>query len=259
MCVVENGVTLDHAAGRWIKAGPVQWMRHRADEFAGGIARQRGIGVQREDVLDRGEDRQVADDLGERFARTAAEQRVELFELAPLALVAHPEMFVRIPHARPVKEMKDRYTCGVVPGIQRLDAFAHQPQQFRVVGLRRIGGVAEVGEECEKQVRVAIPQVPDLQPSTKSVTTCGLVKSVGMTTIVRSVTGIPSEKSSRGNRRGPTRRFTSKFTNVTAICDAPMIPSISNSHNRQSFQPSGKTGSSTRLAVAAVITNSGPR
>ena len=43
---LQNGVALDHAAGRRIKSRPVQRMRHRADEFAGGIARQAGIGVQ---------------------------------------------------------------------------------------------------------------------------------------------------------------------------------------------------------------------
>ena len=49
--------------------------------------------------------------------------------------------------------------------------------------------------------------------------------------------------------------FVSKFTSATAICDAPMIPSAINSQTRQSCQPNGMTGSSTRLAVAAVITN----
>ena len=160
---LQDGVALDHAAGRRIEPRPVQRMRHRADEFAGGIARQTGIGVQREDVSDRGEDRQIADDLGERFARTAAQQRVELLQLAAFAFVAHPEALVRIPDTRPVEQMEDGHALGAVPRIQGLDAVARQAQQVRVVGLRRLGRIAEVGEQREKQVRVAVPQVADLQ------------------------------------------------------------------------------------------------
>ena len=160
---LQNGVALDHAAGRRIEPRPVQRMRHRADEFAGGIARQAGIGVQREDVSDGGEDRQIADDLGKRLARTAAQQRVELLQLAAFAFVAHPEALVRIPDARPMEQMEDGHALGAVPRIQGLDAVARQPQQVRVVGLRRLGRIAEVGEQREQQVRVAVPQVADLQ------------------------------------------------------------------------------------------------
>jgi hypothetical protein len=45
------GATLDHAARHGIKAGPVQRMRHRPNAFAGGIARQPGVGVEGEKVV----------------------------------------------------------------------------------------------------------------------------------------------------------------------------------------------------------------
>ena len=71
---LQNGVAFDHTAFRRVKQWPVQRMRHRADEFAGGVARQTGVGVQRDDEADRGQQRWVTDELGERFAWTAAQQ-----------------------------------------------------------------------------------------------------------------------------------------------------------------------------------------
>ena len=138
-------------------------MRHRADEFAGGIAWQPGIGVQREDVANRGEERRIADDLGERSGRTAAEQRVELLQLAAFAFVAHPEALVRIPNAWPMEQTEDRRAVEAVPRIQGPDALAHQSQQVRVVGLHRLGRITKISQQREKEVRIAVPQVADLQ------------------------------------------------------------------------------------------------
>jgi len=43
-------------------ARAVQWVRHRPDALPGGLARELRIGVERDDVLDRGEHGSVADD-----------------------------------------------------------------------------------------------------------------------------------------------------------------------------------------------------
>ena len=111
---LQNGVPLDHSARPLVKPRPVQRVSQRADELAGRIARQRGVGIQRDDVLDGRQDGEVADYFCESLARTAAQERVELLQLAPLAFVAHPEPLMRIPDPRPVEQVEHCPALGAV-------------------------------------------------------------------------------------------------------------------------------------------------
>ena len=65
-------------------------MCHRSDKLTGGITRELSVGVQRDDILDSRKDGRLPDNLGKAFARTAAEEDVELRELSSLAFVTHP-------------------------------------------------------------------------------------------------------------------------------------------------------------------------
>ena len=55
--------------------------------------------------------------------------------------------------------------------------------------------------------------------------------------MVRWLSGIPLEKSSRGNARGGRTSVTSRFTSETASAEAPMMPVIAKNQKRQSLKP----------------------
>jgi hypothetical protein len=63
---------------------------HGRDELPRRIPRQLGVGVEGDDVAHAGQPRGVADDRGETVAGAAAQERIEVGELAALSLAAHP-------------------------------------------------------------------------------------------------------------------------------------------------------------------------
>ena len=97
-----------------VVARTVQRMRHRADQLPSRIARQLGVGVERDHVLDAGERRDIADDRREALRRAlfAGEKRVQVAELPALALVTHPQPLPRIPQARAMEQEEDVARIG---------------------------------------------------------------------------------------------------------------------------------------------------
>jgi hypothetical protein len=51
---LQHRVALDHPAGIGVEARPVERMRHLADQAMDGVARQLGVGVERDDITDIG-------------------------------------------------------------------------------------------------------------------------------------------------------------------------------------------------------------
>ena len=133
------------------------------DQLSRGIARELRIGVERDDVADRGQNRGIADDVRKRIDRPASKVGVQLLELAALPFVSHEETFVGIPGAPPVEQEKHRPQTPAVLGIQRPDPRADQRQQHIVAGHRAARCVVEVRQEREEQVRISIPEITDLQ------------------------------------------------------------------------------------------------
>src|SRR5450755_1363676 len=86
-------------------------MRHCADELARSVARQLGVSVERNDVFDCPQRRDIADDERESVA-LVAEERVQSSELPALALEPHPDSFLRIPCSRTM-EQEEGTLCGV--------------------------------------------------------------------------------------------------------------------------------------------------
>ena len=72
-------------------------MRHGGDELARSVARQLGVGIERNDVLDAFQVGGVAHGQCELVARAAAQVAVHVLQLAALALIPHPHAFLRIP------------------------------------------------------------------------------------------------------------------------------------------------------------------
>ena len=100
---LENPVTFHHGVGHRIDHSAVEGVRQRADQPARGPARQLRVGVQRYDVPDPRQDRQVAD-LDREAVRGLAEQVVEVQELPALALPAHPGALGRVINVAPVEK-----------------------------------------------------------------------------------------------------------------------------------------------------------
>ena len=160
---LQDRVAADHAAAHRVVHGAVERMVDAADEGLRGVARQLGVGVQGDHVLHRAERVDVADDAQEAAVAVAAQQRVEVGQLAALALVAHPALFAGVPAARTVKQEKAIRLDAGVALVEPLDAPLREPQQDLVARQGFAVGVGEVGEQGEMQVLVAVAEEAHLQ------------------------------------------------------------------------------------------------
>ena len=108
---LENSITLADALTFGIIASTIERVRNRTRQLAADIARQLGICIQSDDVLDVREVRYVPHDAGETFTRLvvslASQDCVQIGKLAPLALIAHPNMLFGIPAARTMEQVKN--------------------------------------------------------------------------------------------------------------------------------------------------------
>jgi hypothetical protein len=168
---LEDAVAAGHHRFVGVEARAVQRMRDRAGELARRVARQLRVGVQRDHVFHARQHRDLPDDEREAALAAAAQQRIEVRELAALALVPHPQLFLRVPAARPVEQEEDvagrRVVAGRLRGrvllVERVDALLRGLQKTLVVGHRLRGGIREVGQQAVVQVRVSIGEVADFQ------------------------------------------------------------------------------------------------
>ncbi len=169
---LQDAVAVGHDLLALVVVRAVQGMRQRADELAGRVARQLRVGIQRDHVLHLLQHRGRADDQRESLARAAAQQLIEVAELAALALIAHPEALLRIPAPRAMQEEERLGATGVLAAggraraiflVEDLDARARQAEQRLVFRLRFLGRVAVIGEQGELQVRVAIGEEADFE------------------------------------------------------------------------------------------------
>ncbi len=123
---LQDAVAGHHASLPGVVHRAVERMVDGADERLRRIARQAGVGVQRDHVLHRRQAGDVAHDEHEAAFRVAAQQCVEIGQLAALALVAHPAALGGIPAARAMEQEKAiRVDAGVVL-VERLDAQLRQ-------------------------------------------------------------------------------------------------------------------------------------
>ncbi len=157
-------------------------MGHRADQFAGDVARELRVGVESDDVANCFESGDVADDGAEPVAwavggvvavgmaglRPLAEQRIELRQLPALAFVPHPYLFLRIPAPWPMQEIEDVATIPGVFAVEQNDAFGCQLNQLFVVWQGFLRSVLEIGEKREANMGIAVGQITDFQPFQKS-------------------------------------------------------------------------------------------
>ena len=164
---LQDAVARADAPFRGIVAGAIQRVRHGADEFARRIARQLRIGVQRYHVFNGREDRAIPDDERKAVPGATAQQRIQVGELAALALVTHPQPVLGVPAPRAMEEeeevIPDAAPVSAVLLVQLADPLARQFQQRCVLGERFLASVAEIGQQAEVQAFIAIRQKPDFQ------------------------------------------------------------------------------------------------
>ena len=115
-------------------------------------------------VADPGEGVGGADGRGEARIGGAAQQAIEFFELAALALPPHPDLLALVPQALAVQEQEPR-TRLALNGVEGLaahsclqagDAVAGRVEQLFVARDLRGFGVGKVAEDREVNVRIAV-------------------------------------------------------------------------------------------------------
>ena len=113
---------------------------------AGGVGRELGVGVERDDVGDGARQFAYAQDGGITFT---AEECVEIFELAALAFAADPAALAFGPHAGAVKQKK---AVAGIAGVELFDALASGGENFGVAEGVDILGIGEVREQAVENV-----------------------------------------------------------------------------------------------------------
>jgi ABC-type uncharacterized transport system substrate-binding protein len=134
-----------------------------ADQRPRRVPGQLRIGIQGNDIFDRDEDGRVADPLGKRRSTIASQQRIELFQFAALALIAHPHAFIRVPYPRPVKQIKNARSVIPISRVKSFDGRTGKREQVLVARLRLLGRVVKIRQQGKKQVGVPIAEIAYFQ------------------------------------------------------------------------------------------------
>ena len=106
--------------------------RDDANQVPGGVTRQARVAVERDAVAHLRQDRRVADGQDEAGVGGAAQQAVELLDLAALALPSHPEAFLLVPLARAMEQEEAIRAAVAMFGVQRGDAVGRRRENLRV-------------------------------------------------------------------------------------------------------------------------------
>jgi hypothetical protein len=136
------------------------------------------------------------------------QQRVQIGELAALALMAHPHAFLRIPAPRAV-EQEEQVACR--PGGRRspylalsASMLAAAVQQRASLGQRGLRRVEQVGQQRRMQAGVAIGQEAHLQRLDQRIDARCAAQHGRHHDQRARFGGMPREKSMRGSGGGTT-------------------------------------------------------
>ena len=160
---LQDAVAFGHAAEGGVDARPVQGMRDDADEGARRLARQAGVGVQGDAVAHAGQQIQLSHHEVEARVGRAAQQAIELLELAAFALPAHERPLARIPQARAVQEEEPPAGDRRMTGVELFDPRRRRRDDRRVARHLRLRSIGEVAQDREVDVGVGIAQGEHLE------------------------------------------------------------------------------------------------
>ena len=119
-------------------------------------------------------------------------------------------------------------------------------------------GVGEIAEDREMDVRVEVAQRQHLDVLQQRRHRAVLVSIVGTTTIVRASSGIRSEKSSRGRRRGGTAQATTRCASAMAMSAAGISRSSTSAARTRGRGALVPERSTPPASSSAVRSQSGP-
>ncbi len=165
---LEEGVPLDDARRRGVEAGQVEGMRDRSDQLPRRLARKTRVGVECDHVADAGGRRcRVRIRRQEGRVGRAAQQPVQLAQLAALALPSHPDTLGRVP-LPPAMQNPEAVAAsgrGPVASVQRVDRRARPCEQRGIPGERFGRSIRPIRQEREAQLGVRVGQRMHLQPA----------------------------------------------------------------------------------------------
>ncbi len=155
---LQDPVAVRNAADARIEARDVQRVRDDADELFRRVARQTGVGIEREAVAHRREDVELADLHGVAGVRDAAQQPVEFLDLSALALPSHPHALAGVPAPFAVEQEEAVRMAGAEAAVEIDDARPRGVENRRVARPFARVGVGEVAEDREVDPRIEVAQ-----------------------------------------------------------------------------------------------------
>ena len=152
------------AARALVESGVVQRVGERAGEASEAAARERRVGVERDDEAHALQSLGGTGVHGEARIARARHVVAELLELAALALPAHPTTFRRVEAARAMERVERTGRPPAMPLVETRHAVAQRLHDGFVPRHVLLGRIGEVGEEDELGVRLGIRQMVGLEP-----------------------------------------------------------------------------------------------
>ena len=235
-------------------------MRHLADQPAHRVARQPRVGVERDDVADAGghDAGGCAVDVDERRVGRAAQQPVQLVQLAALALPADPPSFAFVPDP-PAMQQQEAVAAGrrAVAPIEPRDALRRRGEQRRVA-LDVLGrGIGPVGEQREMKVAFRAREMVDLQPL--DLLLDRRRASSAASAPRRACADAPARRrasSKAGRSVAPKPRVTPRLTSATAASMAGIAPRPASRPSHAPCSPTAASASNgeARITAAAIAT-----
>ena len=163
---LEHAVAVGHTAGLRIEGRLVERMGDRPYEACHRAPRQPRVRVERDHVAHvgrRGGSRPVG--RQEPGGRRAAQEGIQLVELATLALPAHPAAFGLVPGSPPVEQQEPGASPGglAVALVEPVDGRHRRREELVVAGDVLGRGVEPVRQQREPDVPVLVGEIVDLQ------------------------------------------------------------------------------------------------
>ncbi len=164
-------MTAHHALFGIVPAHAVQGVGHLADQAQRRVARQLGVGIQRDDIAHASQDVRLLRVVGsaaiqrhEAGVGGAAQQPVEFMELATLALPAHPAVLAGVEPAPSVQQVEAFAARGrAVPLVQRGDGLLRDADQVGVSVLNFRIRIEAVRQQGKGQVATCAGQMVDFE------------------------------------------------------------------------------------------------
>ncbi len=159
---LQDAVTPHHPRAGGIEAGAVERVGHCSHQERSGLRREDGVGVEGDDVPDAAQHREIPEHDRERTLRAFADEVIEVGELSPLPLPAHPHALLGVEAARAVEKIEGVALRPVarVQGGHSGDGGLHDGG---VAFLHLARCVGEIPEHHEVEVRAPVGEELHLQ------------------------------------------------------------------------------------------------